>query len=277
MRKHMLIAFATLATGQLALSPASAAHAEATAQAAGTLEQDYPETIDAKPKAQSADEANASAAEPAAPAEEEAAPASPLALADAVARALRPHSEAAMRVTDWVIASGDNGGLPFIVIDKVAATVAVFDAQGEILGETPALLGAGVGDDSTPGIGERAFSEMGPEERTTPAGRFQAEFGPAVGGHTVLWVDYGNSVALHAVVSANRSERRLQRLQSPTAEDNRITYGCINVPERFFTNLVRPLFGETGGIVYVLPDTRALEDVFPRLQVASNAHASAAR
>jgi hypothetical protein len=240
------------------------------AVAAGSLAQSDAEADVVKPKAPAVDEPDANAAEHVAPADGAAISAEPLTLADAVARALRPHSEAAIRVTDWVVASGDNDGLPFIVIDKIAATVAVFDPQGEILGETPALVGIGIGDDSTPGIGEREFSQMGPEERTTPAGRFLAEFGPAVGGHTVLWVDYANSVALHPVVTSNPSEHRLQRLQSATPDDNRITYGCINVPARFFTDLVRPLFGASGGIVYILPDTRPLEDVFPRLLVASN-------
>jgi hypothetical protein len=258
MRKHMWIAFATLAIG----TPMSAAHA--VAYAAGSLAQDHVETNADKPVAPGVDAGAADVAEP-------------LALADAVARALRPNSEAAIRLTNWVVATGDNGGLPFIVIDKVAATVAVFDPQGEILGETPALLGIASGDESTPGIGEREFSQMGTEERTTPAGRFHAEFGPAIGGHSVLWVDYANSVALHAVVTANRSERRLQRLQSPTPDDNRITFGCINVPAIFFTNLVRPLFVETGGIVYILPDTRPLEDVFPRLRVALSSRAKASR
>ncbi|HEY5711890.1 MAG TPA: hypothetical protein VIT38_08350 [Allosphingosinicella sp.] len=238
MRNHMWIAFAALAIGDLALSPTSAARAGAMANAAGSL----------------------------APADGEADSAESLPLADAVERALSPDSIEANRLIYWVIASGDNSGLPFIVIDKAAATVTVFDPQGEMLGETPALLGIANGDESTPGIGERALSEMGPEERTTPAGRFPAAFGPAIGGHPVLWVDYATSVALHPVVSANRSERRLQRLRSPSPDDNRITYGCINVPARFFTGLVRPLFVERGGIVYILPDARPLEDVFPQLR-----------
>ena len=260
MRHHRWIALAALAIGEVALSPPSAAQSGATAYAAGSLAQTDAEANAAKPIAPAADEAEADAAEP-------------LALADAVANALGPNSEAAVRVSDWVIASGDNGGLPFIVIDKVGATVSVFDPEGEFLGETPALLGVASGDESTPGIGERELSEMGPEERTTPAGRFAARFGPAIGGQPVLWVDYATSVALHPVVTGNRRERRLQRLQSPSPDDNRITYGCINVAARFFANLIRPLFGETGGIVYILPDTRPPEDVFPRVRFSSSSRA----
>ena len=37
-------------------------------------------------------------------------------------------------LTNWVTATGDNGGLPFMIIDKVAAEVAIFDAQGQFVG-----------------------------------------------------------------------------------------------------------------------------------------------
>ncbi|HYJ52237.1 MAG TPA: hypothetical protein VEW04_03610 [Allosphingosinicella sp.] len=173
------------------------------------------------------------------------------------------------QVIDWVVSSRDNGRLPFIVIDKVAAAMFVFDARGQLAGAAPALLGIASGDDSTPGIGERNLSEIGPAERTTPAGRFVARFGPAYGGHTVLWVDFANSVAIHPVITSNARERRAQRLASSSAEDNRITFGCINVPAAFYRDVLEPLFSEAGGIVYILPETRPFEDVFPRMQVAS--------
>src|SRR6478736_2226480 len=93
----------------------------------------------------------------------------------------QPYSEAASELTNWVIASGDNGGLPFIVIDKIVAEVFVFDARGQPLGATPALLGVTPGDESAEGVGDRELSDIKPEDRTTPAGRFVANFGPASG------------------------------------------------------------------------------------------------
>ena len=62
-----------------------------------------------------------------------------------------------------------------------------------------------------------------------------------------------------------RFAARLQRLKSATAEDNRITFGCINAPTAFYENVVRPLFMEAGGVVYVLPDTKSLGEVFPTM------------
>jgi hypothetical protein len=178
---------------------------------------------------------------------------------------------ATAEVIRWVLASRDNGDRPFIVIDKVAAALFVFDASGMPIGAAPALLGIASGDDSTPGIGDRALSEIGPAERTTPAGRFVARFGPAYGGRTVLWVDFATSVAIHPVVSGTPRERRLQRLESRSPEDNRITFGCINVPVPFYRDVLQPLFGEAGGIVYILPETRPFEEVFPRMRLAASA------
>ena len=54
----------------------------------------------------------------------------------------------AVRVVD----SGDNQGLPFIIVDKPAARVLVFDAKGELTGEAPALLGMARGDDAAPAL-----------------------------------------------------------------------------------------------------------------------------
>lgn len=177
-----------------------------------------------------------------------------------------PASETVVQVADWAIASGDNRGLPFVIIDKVAAEVFVFGADGQFRGAAPALLGSAHGDHSAPGVGDRELSRIRPEERTTPAGRFLARFGPAWGGKKVLWVDYATAISLHQVVVGNRKEQRLRRLQTPTPGDNRITYGCINVPAAFYKGVVRPAFTGTNGVFYILPETTPLKEVLPSFQ-----------
>jgi hypothetical protein len=163
---------------------------------------------------------------------------------------------------NWVIATHDNGDLPFMVIDKDAAEVFVYDADGQSLGRAPVLIGEAKGDDSVPGVGDRELSNIAPEDRTTPAGRFVAKMGPASGHKRVLWVDYGDAISLHPVITSNKKEHRLQRLNSPTPDDNRITYGCINVPTAFYHKVVAPLVKDTNSVVYILPDTRPLKEVF---------------
>ncbi len=179
----------------------------------------------------------------------------------------RPRSPEATRVANWIAASGDNRSLPYIIIDKNAAAAQLFDAKGDLVGEGPVLIGRSVGDDATPGVGAKSLAEIGPAEKTTPAGRFLAKLGRAGGGHQVLWVDYATSVALHTIPVGNKEHRRA-RMLSPTIADNRITFGCINVPTAFYDKGVRPLFRKKGGYVYLLPDTKPLEAVFPfvRLQ-----------
>lgn len=181
--------------------------------------------------------------------------------------ALSP-SAAAARVADWIATSRDNHALPYAVIDKHDASLMLFDARGKLLTQVPVLLGIAPGDDATPGVGSKKLGEIGPAEKTTPAGRFLAKFGYAAGRQRVLWVDYTNSVAIHPIPGdAAKSESRRARMLSPEPDDNRITFGCINVPRAFYASDLRPLFEKKGGYVYVLPDTRPLEDVFPRLRV----------
>jgi hypothetical protein len=177
----------------------------------------------------------------------------------------------AERLADWVLATNDNDGLPFVIVDKVAARVSVFDAEGRLLGADAVLVGSAIGDDSVPGIGERPLSEVLPEERTTPAGRFVAGYGPASGHAKVLWVDFASAVALHPVVTSNPKERRVQRLRSETPEDNRITFGCINVAAEFYDSVVRPNLSETKSVFYILPETRTLEATFPGLYLRARA------
>jgi hypothetical protein len=119
-----------------------------------------------------------------------------------------------------------------------------------------------IGDDSVPGIGDRKISHIRREERTTPAGRFVVALDRNLRGEDILWVDYDASVSMHRVHTNKPQERRLQRLATPTPLDNRISYGCINVPAKFYESVVRPAFTGTNGIAYVLPETRLVRDVF---------------
>jgi hypothetical protein len=175
-------------------------------------------------------------------------------------------TEDAARLVEWIAISGDNGELPYIVIDKRSAAMLLYDGEGKLIGETPVLIGIGEGDESTPGIGGKSLSDIEPAERTTPAGRFASRLGRAPGWNSVLWVDYSTSVALHAVAKDNKKERRPQRLETPTIEDNRITFGCINIDTSFYLEKVKPTF-DKGGMVYILPDTKSLDEVFPSVRL----------
>ena len=160
------------------------------------------------------------------------------------------------RVTAWVRATGNHQGQPFAVIDKKSAMLHVFDAAGTRRGASPVLLGLAVGDDSVPGIGTRKMSDIRPAERTTPAGRFVSEPGRNLQGEDIVWIDYDAAISMHRVRASNKADRRLERLATPTASDNRISYGCVNVPAAFYDAFVKPVFGVKPAVVYVLTETR---------------------
>ena len=176
-------------------------------------------------------------------------------------------SQDARHVADWVVNSGDNHSMPFVIIDKTNAKVFVFNADGQLRGAAPVLLGLARGDDAVPGIGDRKLSSIRPEERTTPAGRFVASLDRNLHGGKILWVDYDTAISLHPVITTNFKEHRAQRLATPTPLDNRISYGCINVPAQFFERVVSIVFSGTNGIVYVLPETRSPQKVFASYDV----------
>ncbi len=173
------------------------------------------------------------------------------------------------QVADWVAASGDHGGRPFILVDKRQARLFLFDAGARLHATTPVLLGAAPGDDTVPGIGARPLAEMLPAERTTPAGRFVGERGHNAAGQEVVWVDYDAAVSMHRVVTSQPHERRLARLATTSLADKRISYGCINVPAAFFDDHIRPVFALRRALIYVLPEQKSLQQVFGPLQRAA--------
>ncbi|MGC1175868.1 hypothetical protein [Polaromonas sp.] len=172
-------------------------------------------------------------------------------------------------MANWVMGSRDHRGMPFVIVDKRHATVYVFQPDGKLKGATPALMGSAVGDDSVTGIGEREMSAIRPHERTTPAGRFVSMPGVNSFGEDIVWVDYQAAVSMHRVRAKEPRERRLERLASATTDDNRISFGCINLPVGFYETTVKPVLGAARGVIYVLPETRPLQAVFESYSVAA--------
>lgn len=171
-------------------------------------------------------------------------------------------SDTVIELAGWVVASKDNQGYPFAVMDKAAAQILVFGGDGRLRGAAPGLFGSATGDHVAPGIAGLALREIPGRDRTTPAGRFVGGFGPSLDAGRVLWVDYDSSVSIHPTATGVPAERRVERLASPSPDDNRVTHGCINVTPEFYEAVIRPTF-ERGGIFYILPDKASLAETFP--------------
>lgn len=186
-------------------------------------------------------------------------------------------SAQARQLADRIATTGDHAGAPFIIVDKKRASVFVFDANARLDAHSAVLLGSALGDHSVPGIGTRPMAQILPAERTTPAGRFVAERGRNAHGEDIVWVDYDAAVSIHRLRTVHPLERRAERMATPTIDDNRISYGCINVPAAFYDTFIRPIFARRKAVVYVLPDTLPVEEVFGLELAASTRIASRTR
>jgi hypothetical protein len=175
--------------------------------------------------------------------------------------ALHSASAEVQFVASWIIDSGDNLGLPFLLIDKVDARVFAFNPAGQFQGAAAALLGMARGDHLLVS-NDTEMAQMPPQVRVTPAGRFVSRLALDSEGKEVLVLDYDASISLHPVTKGTPKERRAERLASATAQDNRISFGCINVPVPFYATFVSLAFAGTKGIVYVLPETSPASELF---------------
>ena len=164
-------------------------------------------------------------------------------------------------VVEWVAASHDNAGLPFIVVDKANAQVYAFNPAAQLKATAPVLLGMGVGDVVLVS-GNMPMSAMTPDKRITPAGRYLSRLVTDVHGKQVLAIDPANLISMHIVVKGTPAQRRAERLASAASADNRVSFGCINVPPGFFTTIVSPDFTPAQGIVYILPEKSTAAHLF---------------
>lgn len=175
----------------------------------------------------------------------------------------RDASPQVRQLLHWIAASGDARGKPYAVVDKKQARIFLFDGKGRARGASVALIGATPGDHSVAGVGARAqLGAVRPDERTTPAGRFEAMPGTNLNGEHVVWADYASAFAIHRVRPGRAYKARLSRLASDTPKDNRVSLGCVVVPVAFYEEVVQPLLGRGRSVVYVLPETRSLEGLF---------------
>ncbi|MBI5279272.1 MAG: L,D-transpeptidase [Burkholderiales bacterium] len=163
----------------------------------------------------------------------------------------------------WVTATRDHQGLPFAIVDKKQARIHVYNARGQLAGTSSVLVGATWGDHTVPGVGARAQQgAVRTDERTTPAGRFVSQPGTNLTGEHVVWVDYASAFAIHRLRPGRSHDARLKKLASETPRDNRASLGCVIVPVDFYQDVVQRVLGSGKAVVYVMPETRSLADMF---------------
>lgn len=160
----------------------------------------------------------------------------------------------------WQLASrvrdtADHAFRPFAIVDKRAALLVVFHADGRLAGSTAALLGSVYGDSTVAGVGERTQRRaLQPGDATTPAGRFVSQPGHNHTGEEVVWVDLQAAFAIHRLRPGPTQAARARRLASADPGHKRVSEGCVVVSVDFFTRVVLPLMGRHPAVVYVLPE-----------------------
>jgi hypothetical protein len=165
-------------------------------------------------------------------------------------------------LAQWILQKSDHAARPFAIVDKKQAHLYVFDAAGRLLGQSPVLLGQALGDDIAPGVGEHAQEGFVPfHERTTPAGRFEAEPGVNNTGEQVIWVDYDSAFAIHRLRPGRSMRDREARLASLDMTDRRASSGCVVVPVRFYEDVVQRWLGSGRSVVYVLPESGSAANI----------------
>lgn len=170
-------------------------------------------------------------------------------------------SEATQALSAQVVALGDHRHRPYAIVDKRAATLAVYRGDGTLAGLTPVLLGRRKGDASRPGVGQRTRTgTLRDDDLTTPAGRFASEPGRNLEGEAIVWIDYDAAFAIHRLRRGASYAERARRLASADLEGRRASAGCVVVPEAFFDGVVQPLLGRSRGTVYVMPEAAGVSE-----------------
>lgn len=144
----------------------------------------------------------------------------------------------------------------FMVADKPNGMLHIFKEDGSHALSDPTLYGKDTGDVM------EALSSLEGGAKVTPAGKFTLKARPSTyaGGQELILVeskDYTGYIAIHAADTSTPSENRLGRLDTPTAADNRVSYGCINTKHDTFINEIAPNIANLdGGMVFVVPDAQ---------------------
>ena len=171
-------------------------------------------------------------------------------------------SDDARYVEHWIHQKGDDHGRPFVIVDKKAARIYVFGAGGTLVGMSSTILGQSRGDIPVPGAGQKNPVNLLPDERKTPAGRFESQPGRNLHGEPVVWVDYDTGIAIHRVRPGISQMQRTASLATEDPNDKRLSLGCVVVPEQFFLSVVLPTLGHVHGTIYVLPEDGPVQAMF---------------
>jgi hypothetical protein len=138
-----------------------------------------------------------------------------------------------------------------ITADKTNGTISVYWPDTNTTITKPALFGKVKSN----ALNLERYDRPGPFNNITPAGSFPVTkmVSWRLNESMLVFINGKATVlAIHPLWNGNPDQRRIQRLNSPSPDDNRITGGCINVDETFFYSVLNQL--PDGTILNILPE-----------------------
>lgn len=129
----------------------------------------------------------------------------------------------------------------FIIVDKPLSKAYIYDSTGKLVKSFPVVLGRSLGDQTN---AASASSTVPGDKAYTTAGKFtldstqmlpedRAEY-----KNKILAISGTNELALH-ITYPGELEKRTKALNSDSVEDNRLSWGCVNISEANWDNFVK--------------------------------------
>lgn len=151
------------------------------------------------------------------------------------------------------------------IIDKKSCKLKIYDKQGNVVKTYPVGIGKNKGDHITYGYDSQNWNKKEAGRFTTPGeftlDEYQELDAPNYisrrdGKHKLMALkgdnigSEGATQAIHMV--PNNRRERVHRLETETPDDNRVSYGCVNLLEDDYDDMAKYL-GE-GNKIFILPE-----------------------
>ncbi len=157
-----------------------------------------------------------------------------------------------------------------VIVDKKEGSIHVLE-DGVLKASAAMLYGKNLSDDFPGGSMASSYTMTIPigEKKVTPAGRYglwMTKKDPNYGS-SITFAQYKDyRLAIHRVNRDSESEKRPNRLMSFTGKDNNISFGCINVLDQFYDDVLYYLPLTAKSKIFILPyNTENFQKYFPEM------------
>lgn len=150
-----------------------------------------------------------------------------------------------------------NNNKNYLIADKTRAEMYVIGKDGKLLGKFPILLGQTKGEFTNLSDPD---SDVAGKYATTPAGKYiLARNGLSVMEEDlklydskIMSMNGGHGLAIH-IVYPKELIKRMAALETPTPDDNRMSWGCINISKKMWIKYIQDNFKGTESL-YITTD-----------------------